>query len=80
VLERHPRRKAVIAVALEAEDRSGRALHAEGRCVSRLANQATPGMFAWMSLTEWETRRGAAVGEDQDVWSPDLLGGPRLER
>lgn len=80
VLERHRVHGFPTRVALEAEDRSGRELRADGRCVSRLANQATPGMFAWMSLTEWETPRGAAVGEDQDVWSPDLLGRPGPER
>jgi hypothetical protein len=30
-------------------------------------------MFAWLSLTEWELEAGRAVGEDQDIWSPDLL-------
>lgn len=61
-------------VEVNAEDRLGRRLHAVGRCTSRLASQATPGMFAWMSLTAWEMDGLAASGEDQDVWSPDLLG------
>jgi hypothetical protein len=30
-------------------------------------------MFAWLSLTEWEWEGLQACGEDQDVWSPDLL-------
>jgi hypothetical protein len=63
-----------LRVAIEAFDRLGRRLEAEGRCTSRLASQATPGMFAWMSLTEWQADGGASTGEDQDVWSPDLLG------
>jgi hypothetical protein len=75
VLERHPAHGFPTRLAIEAEDRAGRGLRAEGRCVSRLANQATPGMFAWMSLTGWETPQGPAVGEDQDIWSPDLLSG-----
>lgn len=61
-------------VTLTARDRLGRSLEAEGRCVARLANQATPGMFAWMSLTDWTFSGLRALGEDQDVWSPDLLG------
>ena len=73
VLERDPSHDFPTRVALEAEDREGRTLRAEGRCLSRLANQATPGMFAWMSLTEWQTPEGRSVGEDQDIWSPDLL-------
>jgi hypothetical protein len=71
VLERragHP-----LRVAIEAVDTDGRRLEALGRCTSRLANQATPGMFAWLSLTEWDCAGTRAIGEDQDVWSPDLL-------
>jgi hypothetical protein len=74
VVERHPEHDYPTRVAIEATDREGRTLSAEGRCTSRLANQATPGMFAWMSLTEWQTPVGSCVGEDQDIWSPDLLG------
>lgn len=70
VLERsphgYPRR-----VRIEAEDRSGRALSVEGRCVSRLAEQATPGMFAWMSVAAWSDAAGVCHGQDQEVWSPD---------
>lgn len=62
-------------VAVQAEDRLGRRLHAEGRCASRLAYQATPGMFAWLSLTDWGFDGQRGWGADQDVWSPDLLGG-----
>lgn len=71
VLERrdgHP-----LRVSISARDGAGRSLEVLGRCTSRLANQATPGMFAWLSLTEWESDGFSAVGEDQDVWSPDLL-------
>jgi hypothetical protein len=42
-----------LRVRIEAIDRSGRRLEIEGHRLSRLAEQATPGMFAWMSLTEW---------------------------
>ena len=48
-------------------------LEAEGHCLSRLAEQATPGMFAWMSLTEWQGTDGSCYGEDQEIWSPDTL-------
>ena len=71
VLERrdgHP-----LRIAIEATDTAGRRLEARGLTQSRLANQATPGMFAWLSLTEWEWQGQRAAGEDQDVWSPDLL-------
>jgi len=73
VLERDPAAGFPTRVVIEVEDRAGRRLRAEGRCVSRLANQATPGMFAWMSLTEWQSDTGSCSGEDQDIWSPDLL-------
>lgn len=58
-------------VRLQALDQAGRTLAAEGRCRSRLAEQATPGMFAWMSLTEWSTAEGICHGQDQEIWSPD---------
>jgi hypothetical protein len=58
-------------VCIEAVDRKGRALAVEGRCLSRLAEQATPGMFAWMSLTAWSGQGGTCYGQDQEVWSPD---------
>jgi hypothetical protein len=58
-------------VALQASDAAGRDLVVEGECVSRLAEQATPGMFAWMSLTRWSEPGDSCFGEDQEVWSPD---------
>ena len=64
----HPAR-----VRLQARDALGRSLEAEGACVSRLANPATPGLFAWMSLTDWQFDGRRAFGSDQDVWSPDRL-------
>jgi hypothetical protein len=60
-----------LRVRIEATDRSGRKLETEGECLSRLAEQATPGMFAWMSLTEWQGTDGSCYGEDQEIWSPD---------
>lgn len=60
-----------LRVHIEARDRAGRALEADGHCPSRLAEQATPGMFAWMSLAEWRDADGACYGQDQEVWSPD---------
>jgi hypothetical protein len=60
-----------LRVRIAAEDRAGRALAVEGRCLARLAEQATPGMFAWMSLTEWAGDGAHCHGEDQEVWSPD---------
>jgi len=69
-LERDPR-GFPLRVRIAAEDSEGRELQVEGECVSRLAEQATPGMFAWMSLTKWSGAEGACYGEDQEVWSPD---------
>lgn len=70
VLERHPDGYPA-RVRIEAVDRADRPLRAEGRCLSRLAEQATPGMFAWMSLTHWSLAEGDCHGQDQEVWSPD---------
>jgi hypothetical protein len=58
-------------VRIEATDRADRSLTIEGRCISRLAEQATAGMFAWMSLTEWSSADAHCHGQDQEVWSPD---------
>ena len=56
-------------------DELGRHVTAQGRCLNRYANWATPGSFAWMSMTEWTLDDGRVVyGEDQEVWSPDQLG------
>ena len=66
-------------LTIEAEDASGRRLSAEGHCTSRLANQATPGMFAWMSLAEWRFDDRSVPGADQDVWSPDRLAQRRVQ-
>jgi hypothetical protein len=64
-----------VALELEFEDELGRPLQVSGRCVNRLADQAFPGTFAWLSMTEWRASDGSLfVGEDQEVWSPDLLG------
>jgi len=60
-------------LALDAVDAAGRTLSARGRVHSRLANQATPGMFAWLSLCEWQLEGRRSFGEDQEIWSPDLL-------
>ncbi len=65
-----------LRVRIAARDTLGRTLEAEARCLSRLAQQATPGMFAWMSLAEWRFGDRTAFGGDQDVWSPDLLPVP----
>jgi hypothetical protein len=68
-----------LRVAVEAVDAAGRRLEARGTTASRLANQATPGMFAWLSLTEWDWEGRRASGQDQEVWSPDLLAAGGLQ-
>lgn len=63
-------------IEVQATDALGRALAASGTTRNRLANQATPSQFAWMSMTSWALEEGPAmIGEDQEVWSPDMLGG-----
>ena len=44
--------------------------------------KATPGMFAWLSRTEWRVGAARCHGEDQEIWSPDLLarGGQSARR
>lgn len=59
-------------VCLEARDALGRDLRTTGTTLNRLANQASPGVFAWMSLTKWDFAN-ESHGQDQDIWSPDLL-------
>ncbi len=65
-------------VMIEAEDRLGRTLVAEGECVNRFAFQASSNLHAWMSLTRWSFDGVEATGEDQDIWSPDLVRLSRL--
>ena len=69
-----------VAVRIEASDERGNELHAEGRCVNRYAFQSSPNYFAWMCLTDWSFEGTRAWGEDQDVWSPDLLRAELRER
>jgi hypothetical protein len=59
-------------VTIEARDALGRDLRATGTTLNRFANQASPGLFAWMSLTRWDFAN-ESYGQDQDIWSPDLL-------
>lgn len=61
-----------LRVAIEARDALGRTFEARGTTQSRLAHQASPGLFAWMSFTAWDFA-GACHGQDQDIWSPDQL-------
>ena len=63
-------------VVIEARDARGRELCARGTTRNRLAHQASPGLFAWMSFTGWDFA-GGCFGQDQDIWSPDLLAADR---
>lgn len=71
-LERDGRNPWPARISIEARDALGRELRATGATENRLANQASPGLFAWMSLTRWDFA-GESYGQDQDIWSPDLL-------
>lgn len=64
-------------VTIEARDARGRELLAQGVTQSRLAHQASPGLFAWMSFTAWDFA-GGCHGQDQDIWSPDWLAADGL--
>ncbi|HJR26944.1 MAG TPA: hypothetical protein VJ804_15810 [Acidimicrobiales bacterium] len=60
-------------VEVTAVDALGRELRALGRVTASLASQSTPGMFAWMSIARWDVDGRDGMGEDHDVFSPDLL-------
>jgi hypothetical protein len=69
-----------VQVRVEASDEAGCQIEAVGTCVNRFAFQSSPNYFAWMSLTRWVLDGVPAWGEDQDVWSPDLLRRASRER
>ncbi|WP_157219696.1 DUF7064 domain-containing protein [Flavisphingomonas formosensis] len=56
---------------IDATDREGRVLHAEGRGLTSVALLVQPGMFNWSSLAEWRFGEAFAYGELQDTWHPD---------
>ena len=60
-------------LTIDATDAEGRRVLATGTTFASLASQSTPGMFAWMSMCRWSVDGREALGEDHDVWSPDLL-------
>lgn len=62
---------------IAAEDADGNHLEATGECMNRFAFQSSPNYFAWMSLTRWNMGGRDGWGQDQDVWSPDLLRAAR---
>jgi hypothetical protein len=57
-------------VVLEVELEHGDELQLVGRCANSMAMAANTGMLSWMSLVEWERPEAAAIGEDQEIWSP----------
>ncbi len=56
-------------VRIEGRDELGRELHAEGRCLNRLAFFINPNLFSVNCLTEWNFDGLEAHGEDHDNWS-----------
>jgi len=60
------------AVLITGKDEMERDLNIYGRARNHLGKQASPGYFAWMSMFEWNFE-GGAIGQFQDVWSPDRL-------
>ncbi len=65
---------APLDIEVSGSDERGRRFEARGRRRNAFANHATPGSFAWMSMFEWLTDDGVVIGQDQEVWSPDMLG------
>ncbi len=72
VLSRH--NGAPLELEVSGTDQAGRSFEARGRSRNTFANHATPGSFAWMSMFEWDTDDGVVFGQDQEVWTPDMLG------
>lgn len=69
-----------VELFLDIEDEAGRGFQATGRCINRLAKQAFPTTFAFLSMTDWVTSDGRRLlGEDQEVWSP-YYSGPKLNQ
>ena len=60
------------AVLITGKDEDDRPLNIYGKARNHIGKQASPGYFAWMSMFEWDFA-GGALGEFQDVWSPDRL-------
>jgi hypothetical protein len=69
VLERDTRTAYPTAVAIDLTDESGRALHAEGRCLNGLGLFLNPNLYSVNCLTEWTFDGLCAFGEDHDNWS-----------
>ena len=61
-----------VRIAIEAEDKMGRKLEAEGHCLNRIAQHSVPGMFNFMSLTKWNWNNTIVYGEDHDVNPPKV--------
>jgi hypothetical protein len=57
-------------LVVEGTDTLGRSFTAHGQCVNRLAFQSTPGIFAWISGTEWQLDGAPVWGEDQEMAPP----------
>jgi hypothetical protein len=60
-----------VAARIEVTDQAGRELTTSGTARNHLAKSASPGMFAWMTMMQWDV--DDCVGQFQDVWSPDHL-------
>ena len=66
-VERHPEDNRVLHVAIEAEDRAGRAVYATGTPESRIIVNRHSHIDS-MSLVRWSLNEAEAWGEDQDLW------------
>ena len=59
-----------VCESLGVEPSDSHAARVRVRLLARYIGQC--GERAWMSLTRWEFA-GESYGQDQDIWSPDLL-------
>ena len=62
-----------ITITIEAIDEHGRQVHLAGSSQAWLAFFVNPRMFLWASLMEWTLDGVTVHGEDQDVFSLDVL-------
>jgi hypothetical protein len=73
VVERDPATGYPLMVHIDGVDELGRTLHADGRCLNRLALHLNPNLFTVNSLTEWSFDGVTAFGEDHDNWSAPAI-------
>jgi hypothetical protein len=69
ILERDPETGTVTRVLVEGVDELGRALRAEGECVSRFVNFCNENLVGWNYLVRWDLDGVEAWGEQHENYS-----------